>query len=153
MKKIKIKKPSKYKGKTICRYCPCCVKMMNCILNNKCYMFFMTMITLYALFMDDIRVLSCPVSADEILYGVTTAAFALFIIELLLSSLAIDGYLLGFYFWLDLIATVSLISDIGWIWNRIFPQQSIQDFENNSGTTTKISSNNVKGAKTGTRIG
>ena len=81
----------------------------------------MTMVTLYALFMDDIRVLACPVSADEILWGVTTGAFALFIIELILSSLAIDGYLLGFYFWLDLIATVSLISDIGWIWNRIFP--------------------------------
>ena len=121
VKKVKIKKPSKYKGKTICRYCPLCVKMMNCVLNNKCYMFFMTMVTLYALFMDDIRVLSCPVSADEILWGVTTGAFALFIIELVLSSLAIDGYLLGFYFWLDLIATVSLISDIGWIWNKIFP--------------------------------
>jgi len=54
-----------------------------------------------------------------------------------LSSLAIDGYLFGFYFWLDLIATVSLISDIGWIWNKMFPQQEITDFEKGSagGTT------------------
>ncbi len=137
VKKIKIRKPSKYKGKTVCWYCPLCVKMMNCILNNKCYMFFMTMVTLYALFMDDIWVLTCPISADEILWGVTTGAFALFIIELILSSLAIDGYLFGFYFWLDLIATVSLISDIGWIWNKMFPQQEITDFEKGSagGTT------------------
>lgn len=26
---------------------------------------------------------------------------------------------MGFYFWLDTIATVSLIADIGWIWNAI----------------------------------
>ncbi len=80
-------------------------------------MVFMTFVTLYALFMDDIRVLALPIEADVILWGVTTGAFALFIIELLLSSMAIDGYLCGFYFWLDLIATISLISDIGWIWN------------------------------------
>lgn len=64
VKKIRIKKPSKYKGRTICKYCPCCVKMMNCILNNKCYMFFMTLVTLYALFMDDIRILTCPIEVD-----------------------------------------------------------------------------------------
>ena len=121
VKKIRIKKPSKYKGRTICKYCPCCVKMMNCILNNKCYMVFMTLVTLYALFMDDIRILTCPIGVDEILWGVTSGAFGLFIFELLLSSLAMDGYLCNFYFWLDLIATVSLISDIGWIWNQIFP--------------------------------
>lgn len=124
---IKIKKKkkhwgSKYKGRTICKYCPFCVKVMNCILNNKLYMFFMTMVTLYALFMDDIWVLALPIEADEILWGVTTGAFVLFLIELVLSSLAIDGYLCGFYFWLDLIATISLISDIGWIWNQMFPQ-------------------------------
>lgn len=111
------------------------------------------MVTLYALFMDDIRILTCPIGADEILWGVTSGAFGLFIFELLLSSLAIDDYLCGFYFWLDLIATISLISDIGWIWNKIFPQQSIADFEAGSGSGTQISSNNVKGAKTGARIG
>jgi len=119
--KKRTKKPSKYKGRTICKYCPFCVKVMNCILNNKLYMIFMTLVTLYALFMDDIRVLALPIEADVILWGVTTGAFALFIIELLLSSFAIDGYLCGFYFWLDLIATISLISDIGWIWNQMFP--------------------------------
>ncbi len=56
-------------------------------------MFIMTMVTLYALFMDDIRVLALPVSSDSILWGVTSAVFGLFILELLMSSLAIDGYL------------------------------------------------------------
>jgi len=93
MKKSRHKRPSKFKGRTICKYCPFCVKCMNCILNNKCYMFIMTMVTLYALFMDDIRVLALPVSSDSILWGVTSAVFGLFILELLMSSLAIDGYL------------------------------------------------------------
>jgi hypothetical protein len=39
--------------------------------------------------------------------------------ELLLSIYAKKGYWWSFYFWLDLIATVSLIPDIGWIWNPI----------------------------------
>jgi len=32
---------------------------------------------------------------------------------------------MGFYFWLDIIATVSLIFDIGWIWDEI---TGTQDF-------------------------
>jgi hypothetical protein len=42
-----------------------------------------------------------------------------FLIEVIMSSLAKDDYFLGFYFWLDLIATISLITDIGWIWDKI----------------------------------
>ena len=89
----------------------------------------MTLITIYALFADDIRVLTCPMGADIYFWGVTTFVLAMFLNELFISSLAIDYYFFGFYFWLDLIATVSLISDIGWIWNSLFPTQSMADFQ------------------------
>jgi hypothetical protein len=49
----------------------------------------------------------------------TTIAFILFSVELLLLSLVNPEYLFGFYFWLDLISTVSMITDIGYIWNNI----------------------------------
>ena len=45
--------------------------------------------------------------------------FILFLLELLLASVATPDYFLGFYFWLDLIATLSLITDIAWIWDEI----------------------------------
>ena len=41
-----------------------------------------------------------------------------------MSSIVIKGYFLGFYFWLDAIATLSLISDITWIW---YPMVGIND--------------------------
>lgn len=46
-------------------------------------------------------------------------ALGLFTIDLIFSSVAIKGYFLGFYFWLDLVATVSLLTDITWIWYQI----------------------------------
>lgn len=46
-------------------------------------------------------------------------SLAIFLIEIIMSSLAIKGYFFGFYFWLDSIATLSLISDISWIWYPI----------------------------------
>ena len=39
--------------------------------------------------------------------------------ELIIQSIGKDDYLNTFFFWLDLISTVSLITDIDFIWNRI----------------------------------
>lgn len=42
-----------------------------------------------------------------------------FIVELVLASIAQEGYFLGFFFWLDLVSTISMIPDCGWIWDPI----------------------------------
>lgn len=77
----------------------------------------MTIITLYALFGDDVRMLFFTKSADNTFYSLTSLAFVSFCAELILSCMAKDEYFLGFYFWLDLVSTLSLIMDIGWIMN------------------------------------
>lgn len=79
----------------------------------------MTLVTLYALFGDDIRGIGFTKAADQTFYGLTITAMTLFMIELILSSIAKDDYFLSFYFWLDLVSTVSLIFDIGWFWDAI----------------------------------
>ena len=79
----------------------------------------MTTVTIYALFGDDVRSLAFTSSADPVFYGLTIAALSFFMIEIILSSIAKEGYFLGFYFWLDLIATLSLILDIGWFMDAI----------------------------------
>ncbi len=79
----------------------------------------MTIITIYALFGDDIRLMVCPVVTDEYFYGVSSFCFFAFLFEIFMASLAQDAYFIGFYFWLDLVATLSLISDIGWIMDPI----------------------------------
>lgn len=43
------------------------------------------------------------------------AAMVLFAIEIILNSIVIDDYKYSFFFWLDIIATLSLIPDIDWI--------------------------------------
>lgn len=58
--------------------------------------------------------------ADNYFYGLTSFSFAMFSIELILACFAKDDYFLGFYFWLDLISTLSLITDIGWIMNYAY---------------------------------
>ena len=46
-------------------------------------------------------------------------------VEIIIASIVKPDYFLGFYFWLDFIATVSLITDIGWVWDKI---TGTQDF-------------------------
>ena len=80
---------------------------------------FMSTITVYTLFFDDIRVLALSVDADPICYGITCFCFAAFWIEIILGSVSREVYFLTFFFWLDIISTLSMIPDIGWIWTQI----------------------------------
>ena len=82
----------------------------------------MTLVTLYALFGDDISLVFFTKSADETFNYITTFALVLFVVEITLNSLCQDGYFNSFYFWLDVVSTVSLITDISWIWDQIVPQ-------------------------------
>lgn len=75
----------------------------------------MTIITIYALFFDDLRVLAFPKEADPIFYAITLFGMICFTIEIILASYAKEEYLLSFFFWLDIISTLSMVPDIGWV--------------------------------------
>lgn len=75
----------------------------------------MTIITVYSLFGDDVRLLAFDVRADTTFNILTAISFVAFSLEIVLACIAKEDYWLGFYFWLDLVSTVSLITDIGWI--------------------------------------
>jgi hypothetical protein len=79
----------------------------------------MTLLTVYALFGDDVRLSATSKSADDVFFTLTSIALLFFTIEIVLNSISREDYFLGFFFWLDLISTVSLITDIGWIWDEI----------------------------------
>ena len=87
----------------------------------------MTIITIYALFFDDIRVLAFPKSADAVFYGITLFGMICFTIEIILASFAKEEYLLSFFFWLDIISTLSMIPDIGWVRDYIFGSGDASD--------------------------
>ena len=79
----------------------------------------MTIVTIYSLFGDDIRQLGFTKEADNTFYSMTCAALCLFSFEIVLACIVKDDYFMGFYFWLDLISTISLFTDIGWVMNFI----------------------------------
>jgi hypothetical protein len=79
----------------------------------------MTVITVYTLFFDDIRLMLLPKSTDNFFYTVSAIAMIVFIIEIMASMYAIEGYFPSFFFWLDLVSTVTMIPDIGWLWLAI----------------------------------
>ena len=49
---------------------------------------FMTALTVYALFFDDIRMIAFPKQADDIFFGITLVGIILFTIEVLLGVYA-----------------------------------------------------------------
>jgi len=79
----------------------------------------MTLITVYALFFDDLRIILFKKELDDLFYGITLFGMICFVLEISLGSYAKDDYLGSFFFWLDIVSTVSMIPDCGWIWDPI----------------------------------
>ena len=80
---------------------------------------FMSGVTLYTLFFDDLRVLLIDKNQDYIFYFITTVCFVLFMVEIIMGSLCRYPYFMTFFFWLDLVSTLSMLPDIGWFWDLI----------------------------------
>lgn len=80
----------------------------------------MSLVTLWALFGDDIRLLVGDLRSDTPFYILTLVCFSIFSVEILLSCYAKSDYLNSFYFYLDVISTVTLLLDVGWISDSIF---------------------------------
>lgn len=99
----------------------------------------MTLFTFYALFAEDIRVAAFGKDADFPFQIVHTIAFSLFLLELIIFSVVRSDYKWSFFFWLDLIATFSLVADISWIWYPISSLLHQNDNSSNSrGNTTQV---------------
>jgi len=75
----------------------------------------MTVVTVFALVGDDIRLFSTQKSSDPYFYSGLIISFVLFTVELILNTVVIEEFKYSFFFWLDIIATLSLIPDIPWM--------------------------------------
>ena len=109
----------------------------------------MTLITIYTLIADDIKLLTTDVSADKYFTVITIISFFMFLIELIMASIGKPGYWLSFFFWLDLIATLSIISDIQPLMEWMLGDSS----SGAQGADTVTLARASRGARIGTRAG
>lgn len=75
--------------------------------------------TVYALFGDDFRQLVTTKAADPSFNIITIIVMAFFFLEITLSSMAIEDYFLSLYFFLDLLATITMFTDVTFIWDKV----------------------------------
>ena len=79
----------------------------------------MAFVTIFALVGDDIRVFAFDKDSDELFFGAMTISMFMFAAEIWINTIVIDEFKYSFFFWLDIIATLSLIIDIPWFTNII----------------------------------
>lgn len=91
---------------------------------NGAVMMVMMVITIWALFGDDIKYLTTDTSSQPAFEGITIFCLVTFTLELVALSVCKKDYIFGFYFWLDLIATASLILDIQAVNDALFSTSS-----------------------------
>ena len=64
---------------------------------------------------DDVRLSSTNKNLDVYFTAFLMISLILFAIEILASSVAIDDYKYSFYFYLDIVATLSIFSDVSFL--------------------------------------
>jgi len=79
-----------------------------------------TVLTFYALFGDDFRLAFTPRRTDILFNILSILCILIFGVELLSASFGQEGYVLGFFFWLDSGSTITLLFDLTWISDSLF---------------------------------
>jgi hypothetical protein len=108
----------------------------------------LSLITIYILFADDIKMIATTKDADPIFSIICICIMIIFFIEFIISSLVIEDYFLGFYFWLDLVSILSMVLDIHWFYLALV--NSISGGSNNAQSISTLMKSS-KGAKIGSR--
>ena len=81
---------------------------------------FFNILVLYALFADDVRTICLPKSTDIILDSITAVCIFVFTAEIVVSLITRKGYFNSFFFYLDIISTLTLFFDLTYVYEEIF---------------------------------
>ncbi|CAK8988896.1 unnamed protein product [Durusdinium trenchii] len=87
--------------------------------DSQCFVSGFMILTIFALFAPDLDLLLGTVQSQHSLSLVMTFACFLFVVEIIVQSIGKEGYLFRAYFWLDVIALISLLPDT-WLFREVF---------------------------------
>jgi hypothetical protein len=80
--------------------------------------------TITALFALDFTFAFLPSEVDDSTYHIIFFAFCFLIVEMIAMSLIKANYFFGFFFWLDFIGTLSMVTDVPWL---LGPEENTDD--------------------------
>lgn len=75
----------------------------------------MSILTIYTIFAIDVNKAFFVDDADIIFSCVHIVSMLIFILEIFVLSRIENGYTLGFYFWIDVFSTLTMILELIWI--------------------------------------
>ena len=81
---------------------------------------FFNILIFYALFADDFRTICLPKEADDAMDSITVICIFVFSCEIFVSIMTRKGYFNSFFFYLDIISTLTLFFDITYVYEQIF---------------------------------
>jgi hypothetical protein len=88
---------------------------------------FLGVLLMLSLFLaDSWAVGNAPDSQNEVMYAILMFVVVVFSFEVVILSIVADGYFNGFFFWMDLLGTISILLDIGWISDSFSSGQSVR---------------------------
>lgn len=116
------------------------------IVDSRAFVVTTTVLTIYALIGDDIRLMATEQPDDDIFAAITITCMAVFVMEIILSSLGKDDYFMGFFFWLDIVSTMSLVMDLQGVQDWLSELTSGEDGEVDNARASRT-------AKIGARLG
>lgn len=93
-----------------------------------------TVLTVYALIGDDMRLIFTTKKEDEVFNYITITTMVVFGVEVIINTLGKQGYLFGFFFFLDVLSTVTLVLDLTYVSDTLFGDsisaaQQLTDFD------------------------
>lgn len=98
-------------------------------MENPYFSVFMTLVTLFALFGSDLQLSLTDTRADAGFVVCAWVCIGFFALEMGFNSVGYDYYFGGFYFWIDLISTLSILSEIPLVVNAVSNQGTSEMME------------------------
>eukprot|EP00928_Gymnodinium_smaydae_P070653 TRINITY_DN5444_c0_g3_i2.p1 TRINITY_DN5444_c0_g3~~TRINITY_DN5444_c0_g3_i2.p1 ORF type:complete len:1022 (-),score=169.14 TRINITY_DN5444_c0_g3_i2:113-3178(-) len=128
------------------------------LVENSVLSFFISLLTLYALFGDDCRLSYTDQPMDFIFDYITMLSMGVFSFEIIICCIGKAGYVGGFYFWLDILSTVTLVMDLQMVAETMFGDEisrtsSEDDLDTGSGGDSAEAARAARLSRAGTKAG
>eukprot|EP00931_Biecheleriopsis_adriatica_P108869 TRINITY_DN8313_c0_g1_i1.p1 TRINITY_DN8313_c0_g1~~TRINITY_DN8313_c0_g1_i1.p1 ORF type:complete len:956 (+),score=196.21 TRINITY_DN8313_c0_g1_i1:247-3114(+) len=109
-----------------------------CIAENKVFVAVSTLITIWALAGDDLKLLTTNKPMDSVFDGLVIFCLAFFSIEVVIGCLGKDDYFMGFFFILDVVSTATLLMDLSVVAEALFGNNDTDPSKARSSRTARV---------------